>query len=817
MRVRLLLAAILAALIAGVVVVEPWSSSRTEGAAEQRAESSGECQGDEAAAEEAEREREAAAREGEGFVKDAAEIAREKAYGGCSESENEILAITSPNEVMLARQLIGADKGIDPGAYFRAARADAAEAEVAGGAWTLDRPTSKGGRVLDVVVDPTQPDTIYTAAATGGVWKSTNRGSTFTSVWPDDATQSIGALAIAPDGTLYAGTGEAGPGGGSSTYGGDGVYRSRDGGATWEHIGLTDTNRVGRVVVDPRNPQRIFVAGTGPLYNTSGPGRGLFLSEDGGDSWNKVLAGENATAGAADVAIDPRDSKIVYATMWDNFRERDRRAYEGVGSGLYKSIDGGKTWARIGTPFFGPRPDLGRIGVAVASDGTVYANASGVSGTYNGFYASKDGGLTWTTGAPPAVPLDSFYVYGWWFGRIYVDPANPKHVYQAGVRLQESKDGGQTFANAPGEYHSDQHGMAWDPKVANRVYLGNDDGVYRSDDNGLKWNRFKYLPIGQINTFDISQQDPNRMVVGLQDNGSNLSWNGSGSGNERWFDYTGGDGQRVNIAPDRQKVVYGCYQYGECVVSVNADKGPGTQHSFTNDVVSSRKNWITPIEFDPKNSKTVYTGGEIMSRSLDDGQTWTVISPELSNGPGRETNPLFKNYGTLTTIAPAGEATKTIYAGTDDGNLWYTHDLSSITAWKKATDPDLPKAWITRVEVDPRDKSGNTAYVSYSGFRQNDNAAYVLKTTDGGLNWSDISRNLPKAPVNDVKVVKDAVVVGTDVGVFFRRSGDAEWLRLGTGLPMAPAYELQYQAATDMLYAGTFGRSAWKTSAAVLG
>jgi photosystem II stability/assembly factor-like uncharacterized protein len=359
--------------------------------------------------------------------------------------------------------------------------------------------------------------------------------------------------------------------------------------------------------------------------------------------------------------------------------------------------------------------------------------------------------------------------------------------------------------------------MAWDPKVPGRVYLGNDDGVYRSDNNGGSWTKFKHLPIGQINTFDISQQNPDRMVVGLQDNGSNLSWNGNGTGNERWFDYTGGDGQRVNIAPDRQNVIYGCLQYGDCVVSTTATSGAGSRRNFTNDVISARKNWIAPIEFDPGNSKIVYTGGEIMSRTTNDGQTWSVVSPDLSNGPGRETNPLFKNYGTLTTIAPAGEKTKTVYAGTDDGNLWYTHDITSLTAWKKADDPDLPKAWITRVEVDPRDASGRTAYVSYSGFRQDDDAAYVLKTTDGGVNWTDISRNLPKAPVNDVKVVKDSVVVGTDVGVFFRRSTDERWLRLGTGLPVAPTYELQFQKATDQLYAGTFGRSAWRTSAAALG
>src|SRR3954451_11015529 len=273
-------------------------------------------------------------------------------------AENEGRELEEPSDAMLARTLFGATKGVNPARVFDRAAAQAAaigqdtalaDPVVAGADWQPVGPYNVGGRVLDIVVDPNNADTIYIAAATGGVWKSTDKGATFTPAWPDDLTQTIGALAIAPDGTLYAGTGEAGPGGGSSTYGGQGVSRSRDGGQSWQDIGLADTNRIGRIVVDPANPQRIFVTGTGPLYKHGG-GRGLYLSEDGGDTWTKVLAGDNDTTGAVDVAIDPRDSKTVYAAMWDNFREWDRRTYEGLGSGLYKSTDGGKTWARTGIP-----------------------------------------------------------------------------------------------------------------------------------------------------------------------------------------------------------------------------------------------------------------------------------------------------------------------------------------------------------------------------------------------------------------------------------------------------------------------------------
>ena len=737
-----------------------------------------------------------------------------------AEADNEAAELLEPGDVAYTRAFGLASPTVDPGHVFAAAVDQASALDTVGGDWALAGPTSIGGRVLDVVVDPNHADTIFIAAATGGVWKSTDAGQTFSSVWPNDLTQTIGALAIAPDGTLFAGTGEAGPGGGSSTYGGDGVYRSRDGGVTWEHVGLSETSRIGRIAIDPANPQRIFVAGTGPLY-LHGGGRGLYESTDGGDSWDKVLSGDNDTTGAADVAIDPTNDNVVYAAMWDNFREPDKRTYEGLGSGLYKSTDGGRHFARIGTPFFGPNPEIGRIGVAVAPDGTVYGNVAGPSGVYDGFYASHDGGQTWTTGAPPPDPESSFYTYGWWFGRIYVDPKDPKHVYQGALVLQESTDGGMTWNDAPGgcpntctDGHADNHAMAFDPNAAGRVYLGNDGGVFRSDDNGQTWHRFTYLPISQVTGFDVSQIDPTRIVVGLQDNGSNRNWSGRSHGGSTWKDYTGGDGQRAAIAPDgKDDLVYGCSQYGVCQVDGGASwSSPGEVSTNPPTLASTRNNYFQPIEFDPADPHKAFSGGDILNESTDDGNTWTPISPVLPGPPGRETNPLFRNYGTITTIAPARGA-KTIYVGTDDGRLWYTHDSSSPANWTQATDASLPKAWITRVEVDPTDE--NVAYVSYSGFRQADHNAYLFKTTDGGVTWTKVSDGLPAAPINDVNVIGDDLVVASDLGVFLKQPG-ADWVRLGHGLPLAPAYELRYLPSQQLLFVGTFGRGIYKLDASVL-
>jgi photosystem II stability/assembly factor-like uncharacterized protein len=660
--------------------------------------------------------------------------------------------------------------------------------------WRFAGPTNIGGRVVDIAVDPVAADTIYIAAATGGIWKSTDRGARFTSIWPATNTQAMGALLMTSNGTLFAGTGEANPGGGSLTYGGSGIYRSLDNGATWQRVGLTNSGAIGRLAVDPTDPQHLFAAVAGQLYNHGGE-RGVYESTDGGTTWTQALAGANDTTGAVDLAIDPTNPNRVFAAMWDHFREPDLRTYGGVGSGVYRSTDGGTSWQRLANGLPAPSATIGRIGIALAASNPqrLYAIVNLTSGPFQGFYKSDNGGDSWTKLPTSSTLSGAQSTYGWWFGRVWVDPVNQDHVFGAGVYLCESKNGGSTFS---GQFspHADDHAMAWDLKVPNRVYLGNDGGAYRSDVNGSndQWTAGVSQPFTQFYSVDVSEQDSSRLVGGAQDNGVNRSY-GGGTG---WNTYVGGDGLEALIDPVNQDFVYGCSQYGDCLRSTD---GGNSSSDFTGATVSSRRNWLTPLQFDPANPSILYYAGDRVNRSTDHAVHWSVISPDLTGGPGRD--PSYP-FGTVTTVAEAKTDPNRVLAGTDDGRLWFTTNLGGN--WTQVTDPDVPGSWVTRVTVDPL--NAQIAYATFSGFRSGLALPYVLKTTDGGLSWTSIAGNLPQAPVNDLVVIGSTLYVGTDTGVYRSANAGMTWRPAAKGLPNVPVTDLEYRAASNSLYAATFGR-----------
>ena len=734
--------------------------------------------------------------------------------------------VLEPGDWFTAQRAGAPGAAVEPAAYERAL-ADAErvlgdterrDPVLASHPWQLKGPTNIGGRVLDVAVDATQDQTVYVATATGGVWKSTDTGVTYAPSWPARQTQSIGALAVGGDGALYAGTGEAGPGGGSVTYAGTGVFRSRDRGRTWQNVGLRGAGAFGRIVVDPKNPKRVFAAATGNLYVPGGQ-RGVYRSDDGGSTWRLVMRGLNATTGAVDIAIDPRNPKRVYATTWDRIRYPTHRVYGGRGSGVYRSLDGGSTWHRLTGPTGETPADTGRIGIAVApSDpNRLYAHVIATDGKHAGFFRSDDGGDTWLEVPTAATIASNASTYGWWFGRVFVDPADANRIFVPGVDLVESRDGGVTAIPHSSTIagvvtglhqvnpHADQHAMVWHPRVRGLVYLGNDGGMYVSRANALPgtWVGGAQQGWTQHYSIGVSRQQPERMVSGLQDNLCQRSYLVGGvSRPETWTKYAlCGDGLQTLINPENELRIYGCSQYGGCMRS---DDG-GFSFVSIGATESDRRGWWTPLQFDPTDPDVMYYGGNVLNRSTDGGTTWTAISGDLSTDPEQvDPDPGYHIYGVITWVAASPSDPNRIVVGTDEGLVWTTRDLGET--WTRARAPkDTSRAWVTRVAFDPT--NANVIYATYSGYRSGTNRAHVVRSTNFGRTWTDITGNLPAAPVNELLTIgSGTLIAGTDVGVYLSRDGGRRWLTVGRGLPMAPIMDLDFDRDTDTLTAATFGR-----------
>ncbi len=705
-----------------------------------------------------------------------------------------------PEDPFLAQRLSPA--GVPSLRAFDAAGAQAAQIraltsrvdpKLAKASWTFLGPKTVGGRVVDAATDPRHKGGLYVATSTAGVWHSTDSGKTFTSAWPTNVTHAMGAIAIAPDGTLYAGTGETNPGGGSITYGGDGIYRSTDGGATWKHLGLAGAGTIGRIAIDPKNPQRIWVAVSGNLFVRGGQ-RGVYVSKNGGTTWKRSFRPPNATTGAADIAIDPANPNHVVAGLWDHLRKPNLRRYTGIGSGIWETRDGGKSWQLLGTREGLPAPasDTGRIGVAFApSDANrlyaIYANDK--SGRFQNFFTSTDNGKSWTRPSGANSLAGSQSSYGWWFARVFVDPADAKTLYLTGLNMYRSTDAARDFSTVGG-LHADQHVTIWDTHKGGDIYIGNDGGLYASATKGASWTHSDDEPWSQYVSVDVSEQDPTRFLGGLQDNGTRASWT-----NPAFQDIIGGDGQRALISPKDKDRYYGCYQYGNCTAFLDGDQ-------VNMPVRSDRFPFFMPMELQPGNPDVLYTGGNELNRSTDAGRTFTTLTGDLGHGGGK---PSSYPFGTISAIGLSASNSSAVWVGTDNGYLYRSMDKGAHVT--QLTPPVKPRIWITRIVVDPT--NSKSVYVTFSGYRAGDNAPYVLHTSNNGKTWTDISANLPKAPVNDLVVVKGTLYVGTDVGVFTSPTKNPSWRAVGSKIPQLIVTDLRYVPRNSTLYAATFGMGVW--------
>jgi photosystem II stability/assembly factor-like uncharacterized protein len=664
--------------------------------------------------------------------------------------------------------------------------------------WDFAGPYNSGGRIADVEYD-TDSGEIFVGAASGGVFRLAADGSSWESIFDEALSLSIGDIAMAPSNhqVIYVGTGEANCGGGSQTYDGMGIFKSMDGGDSWLYAGLEESRNIGRIVVHPTDPDIVYAAAMGDLFGDT-PDRGIYKTTDGGATWEKVLFVSDSTGGI-DLVIHPESPEILYAAMWERVRRPDRRSYGGQTCGLYKTTDGGSTWTELTNGLPSPAEDIGRIGIDIAHSDPdmLYAIYADDIGYFKGVYKTSDGGNNWSQTNDDDLS-SCFQSYGWWFGRIEVDPTDPEIAYVIGFDLYKTTNGGASWANVSSwDVHVDQHGLFIHPEDNNKLFLGNDGGLYTSENGGNTWTFINILPITQFYTCEIDHQFPQRLYGGTQDNGTNRTLTG---GLDDWEHIYGGDGFRVLVDPSDNDYVYAEYQYGGLGRS-SSGGAPGTFSGATSGINSSdRKNWNTPVVFDPLNPQILYYGSNKVYRSTNRAVSWSAISPDLTNGPG-----INLTYGTITTISVSPVNPGIIYAGTDDGNVWVSDDAGE--SWEQITQ-GLPNRWVTRVAADPMDEE--TVYLTFSGYRWNEYLPHVFRSDDKGQNWTDLSSNLPEIPLNDIIIDptdNNILYVASDAGVFRSVNLGEDWQLMGTNMPLVPVNDLDLHNDTRKLVAATYGRS----------
>ncbi|WP_108808257.1 VPS10 domain-containing protein [Aquimarina spinulae] len=757
-------------------------------------------------------------------------------------------------------------------------------------------PTVMSGRVVDVDVNPENTTEFYVGYASGGLWHTVNNGTTFEPVLDAAETINVGDIAVDwKNNIIWVGTGENNSS--RSSYAGIGILKSTDNGKTWKNVGLLDSHHIGRIVINPNNPDEVVVGVTGHLYS-SNQERGVYKTTDGGATWKKTLFINDRT-GIIDLAYAPGNFSIMYAAAWD----KDRKAWNfegnGLGSGIYKSIDAGTTWNKISIEGSGfPTGEgVGRIGLAVFDENTVYAvhdnqyrrkenetKKSGLGLTKedfktmsseaflklenkklnaflktNGFqekyradnvkqlvrsgtvkpidlakylenanamlfdtpvigaevYRTNDGGKSWAKTHKDYID-DLFYSYGYYFAQIQVSPTNKDHIYISGVPILKSKDAGKTFTNINGKnVHADHHSLWINSKNPMHLINGNDGGVNISYDDGEHWIKANQPSVGQFYAINIDHEKPYNVYGGLQDNGvwvgahnakEDDSWHQSG--HYPWESIMGGDGMQVQIDDRDANIVYTGFQFGN-YFRIDRAKNKQTYIQPKHELGESpyRFNWQTPILLSPHNQDILYLGGNKLMRSMNQGDDWTAISNDLTNG-GKKGNVA---YGTLTTIAESIFQFGLIYTGSDDGLVYITKNSGG--SWSKISDSFPKDLWVSRVIASSHKKE--RVYVTLNGYRWDDFKPYVYLSENYGQSWKNIGSSLPVSAINVIKEDpknENVVYIGTDNGAYVSLDKGASWQAFSNGLPNVAVHDIVIQPEANDLLLGTHGRSIYKTN-----
>ena len=665
-------------------------------------------------------------------------------------------------------------------------------------------PSNIGGRVVDLEFDPHNPANIYAASATGGVFKSADGGLNWLPVFDDQANLTIGDIAMDPvnPGVLYVGTGEAN--GGHNNFPGGGVYKSTDGGQSWTFLGLDNTVSIGRILVDPLNPDRVFLAAVGS-YFAPNPERGIYRSTNGGQTWESSLFVSDST-GAIDLIMDPQNPNRLIAAFWERVRTANGRSHlYGPTGGVFRSTDGGDSWENLNSGRGLPNPAgerVGRIGLALCQSfpDEVYAIYNDGS-TYTGLYRSSNFGDSWTNADPYNYISNGVSTFSWYFGQVRVHPTNPERVWALDVSYMRSTDGGRNWPiiygyGGPSELHVDHHALAFHPTNPDIMVEGNDGGINISSDGGVTFTKVAELPNNQFYEIGLDANNPERIYGGTQDNGTLRTL--SGNTND-WQRIYGGDGFYVLVDHTDPNVIYAESQNGGLGRTLNG----GATWSPATTGINGPRNWSTPVAMDPINPSILYYGTNAVYRTVDRALNWSSYSPDLTDGPGQA------RLGTITTIAVSEANNLIIWAGTDDANVWVSSNRGAT--WTRVDRAPLPERWVTRVVPDPINQ--DVAYLTYSGLRWVDPQPHVFRTADRGQTWTDISSNLPDAPVNAMAVDptdNNYLYLGTDLGAYLSANLGQSWEYLSPDLPMVTVGDMKIHPTAYYLAIGTHARSIYK-------
>ncbi len=693
-------------------------------------------------------------------------------------------------------------------------------------------PAFMAGRISDIVIDPSHRSTWYVAVGSGGVWKTTNRGTTWTPVFDDEDSYSIGCITLDPNNpnTVWVGTGEN-VSGRHVAYG-SGVYRSRDGGQNWENMGLEDSEHIGMIRIDPRDSNTIFVAAQGPLWSGGGD-RGLFKSTDGGETWRKVLgdgfgntADDDQYTGVSEVHMDPRNPDVMYAVTWQRLRNVAVVMDGGPGTGIHKSEDGGETWRELTEGL--PKENMGKTGIAISpiDPDVMYATIELANRT-GGFWRSADGGETWknrneylSSGTGPH-----------YYQELFASPHKFDRVYQADVHLHVTEDGGETFTKLEHDTkHVDHHAMAFDPDDEDYLIVGNDGGVYESFDLGETWRFVNNMPITQYYKVAVDYDEPFYNVYGgTQDNnsqgGPSRTDNNVGIRSADWFITLGGDGHQSAVDPNNPDIVYAQWQQGNLA---RYDRKTGESVYIrpqpAGDEPPDRYNWDSPILISPHDSKTLYFGTQRVWKSADYGDTWSAISGDLTRNERRTRQPVMGRtwsydspwdlyamsmFNTITSLSESPLVEGLVYVGTDDGIIQVSEDDGQN--WRRIDKlPGVPdRFFVNDIKADLFDP--DTVYVVIDDHKNGDFSPYILKSENRGRSWRSIAGNVPDRHIL-WRVVQDherpgLMFLGSEFGVFFTVNGGGTWTKLKGGSPNIAFRDLVIQTRENDLVGATFGRS----------